>query len=153
MNEILEKEYVIFQNNLADQSKVTRKRFHFNSVSNIYNSLIAMSNTKADKYKQNLLFYFYELNDTDYQIKNKVQSISLYKDYLVDIGKFLMKEKGFKTSSTLYLNISIGLILDLILIYAVGLFNYPVFTVIALIISVVQRYICIRKKKYFSIFW
>jgi hypothetical protein len=153
MDEILEKEYRFFVDKLIDKPKAFQKLFHFKSVLNIYNALNEISNSKSEKFKQDLLYYFYELIDLNYELISKVQSVSLFENYLAEIGKFLMKEKGFSTRTTLLLNVFIGAVLDLVFIYFIIIYDYPIFILISLFLSILQRKNCIRKKKYFAIYW
>lgn len=148
MNEALKKKLNFFIDNLSEKDVILKKRFHYNSVINLTREIVKYREDKALDLKKLLNDYFDNIN---YKIIDERESISLFKEYLMPIGNFLVKEEKFISNTNLFIYTVIGVIIDLsIFSFGSKSYVYPIFSLSLFIIGFIKR---IQHKKdgtYFS---
>ena len=152
MNSILIQNLKYFNDKLIEIDD--KKHFHYRSVNNLLGGIIKYNSTQeSNSLKEGLLDFFTELDELDYDLSDKIESINLYKNYLAPTGKYLIIKEGFRTKMNFKMNIVIGIIADIILVYSLTKYHYPVFLLLGLVFSIWQRHSCIKSNKFFSLFW
>ena len=129
-----------------------KKMIHLNSTINLFNGIKYTQDSKGLELKDELNKYMELLLTNNYKIEEKVESMSLYVKYLVPVGRFLIRNKEFRTRADLFIFIIVGLIFEFIgfYIYSEFLF-FPL--ILTTLLGILQRRYKIKKNEYYAPFW
>lgn len=152
IDDIINQKVVEFQQKLIDKSDVEKKLFHYNSVLNISKRIVLYQDEKANLLKEKLLYYFDELDEINYTIDNRIESLSLQK-LIEPIVEYLIKKEQFCTNGDLHILIVIGLVIDIGLYYFISPYYYPLFILLFFIWGLYRRRKAKKEGKYAAMFW
>ncbi len=152
MNEKIKKEREKFVSILENRNNEEKKLHHYQSILNISNGLISLSDSSSHyPIKELMLEYFNLIKEFDYLVSQK-ESLVYYKKYILPIGQHLIESNGFRTKWDIFKYIFVGLIFDIIFQFFTNRF-YPIFIIIFSLIGYLRRKERIKKNKFFSIHW
>ncbi len=153
MNERIKKERLKFISNLERRDRSEKKLYHYHSVLNLSNGIIKYNDINSNSSKELIIKYFGEINELKDSLIDREQSFYFYKEYLLPVGRVLIKKADFRTKGDILKYIVLGIILDLIIFGFLLKSFYVVFTFIFLLIGYLRRKEKIRKNKFFSVNW
>ena len=151
-NEIIKQKTEEFKKNVSGKPHNEKKLFHYNSVLNISQRIILYQDEKANLLKEKLLYYFDELDEINYTIDNKIESLSRQK-LIEPIVEYLIKKEQFCTNGDLHILIVIGLVIDIGLYYFISPYYYPLFILLFFIWGLYRRKKAKKEGKYAAMFW
>lgn len=153
LNEKIKKDLSIFISNIEDFDLSEKRLYHYHSVLNLSNGIIRYNDINSNFSKELIIKYFEEINELKDSLLDREQSFYLYGEYLLPVGRQLIKKADFRTKADVFKYIVVGIILDLIIFGFLVKSFYVVFTFIFLLIGYLRRKEKIRKNKFFSVNW
>ncbi|KRO67786.1 MAG: hypothetical protein ABR84_03455 [Cryomorphaceae bacterium BACL21 MAG-121220-bin10] len=135
--------------NLNKLSSRERRLYHYRSTINLTNGLLSLNNSETELFKRYILEYFTSVKSINGLITLET-SLSLYKNYLLPVGQYLIKKKEFRTRLDIVKYILSGILFDCILLY---FFNFCFTTPLFILIGFIKIRKKIKKKQFFSINW
>ena len=104
MNEEIKNELLFFKFNLDSSNSNIKKRYHYRSTINLSNGLLS-NDESLDQFKKLLIKYFKHVKNSDYLLVDKMQSLKLYRNHLLPIGKYFTEKENFRTKTCIFLGI------------------------------------------------
>jgi|SRR5690554_2196008 len=153
LDEKIRIEKLKFISNIQNKDIDEKKLYHFYSVLNLSNSIIKYNDDSSNSSKKLIIDYFKKINDLKGYSIDKEQSIALFKEYLLPVGHLLIKKTGFITKASIFINITLGVILDILIFGIIFKQFYVVFTFIFIFFGILKRKKKIKENKFFSINW
>ena len=153
IDEKIKDEQLNFISNIKDMDNDEKRLYHFNSVLNLSNGIIKYNDADSNSLKKLIIKYFEEINDLKDSLIDKKQSFYFYREYLLPIGRHLIKKADYRTKSDILKYIILGFILDLIVFIFIMNRYYIIFTFIFLLMGYFSRKRKIKKNKFFSTHW
>lgn len=153
MNEEIKNELLFFKSNLDSSNSNIKKRYHYRSTINLSNGLLN-NDESLDQFKKLLIEYFKHVKNSDYLLVDKMQSLKLYRNHLLPIGKYFTEKENFRTKWNIFLYALFGFVLDLIVFlfdFSINLHVY--FTLVFVFVGYLRRRDRIKKNKFFSVYW
>lgn len=153
-NEALRVKLEEFINLFESETEEIKEQVNYNSTLNITNQLLKFhNNTESETYKVLIAEYVDELKTTDLPT-GKIPALELYKKYILEIGRFLIRERDFSHKGTNKIKYtSLGIVLDILVYYFFNSklpFYFPIFTLIFTFLGIKRTQKAIADKKIFG---